>query len=68
MVEGKLQIEGDVFHVIVKHCYDLSPFLRELTEVEVDKQPVLTLAKADEKDGYPYHPQNKRLQVRTVIQ
>lgn len=31
MVEGKLQREGEVVHVIVKRCFDLSKFLRELT-------------------------------------
>lgn len=30
MVEGKLQIEGEVVHVIVKHCHNFSPFLRDL--------------------------------------
>ena len=31
MVEGKLQIEGEVIHVIVKRCYDFSKLLRHLT-------------------------------------
>jgi len=31
MVEGKLQIEGEVVHVIVKHCHNFSPLLRDLT-------------------------------------
>lgn len=30
MVEGKLQKEGQVIHVIVKHCYDLSALLMPL--------------------------------------
>ena len=30
MVEGKLQIEGEVVLVIVKHCHNLSPLLRDL--------------------------------------
>ncbi|HLZ89070.1 MAG TPA: error-prone DNA polymerase, partial [Puia sp.] len=28
MVEGKLQVEGEVIHVIVRHCYNLSPLFR----------------------------------------
>jgi error-prone DNA polymerase len=28
MVEGKLQREGEVIHVIVERCYDLSKLLR----------------------------------------
>lgn len=31
MAEGKLQIEGEVIHVIVKQCYDFSKLLRQLT-------------------------------------
>jgi error-prone DNA polymerase len=68
MVEGKLQIEGEVIHVIVKKCYDLSVFLRQLTEVEADSRAVQTLARADEKDGYPHHGTNKRSQVRKIVQ
>ncbi|MBS1780424.1 MAG: hypothetical protein JST70_13920 [Bacteroidetes bacterium] len=68
MVEGKLHIEGEVIHVIVKRCYDITQFLRELTEVQTDVQPVQTLIWVDEKDGYPHHGQNKRSQVRTVVQ
>jgi hypothetical protein len=30
MVEGKLQREGDVIHVIAEGCYDLSRLLRSL--------------------------------------
>ena len=30
MVEGKLQREGEVIHVIVQRCYNLSPLLRQL--------------------------------------
>ena len=57
MVEGKLQREGEVVHVIVRRCYDLSKLLRSLTQVENEKLPVLTLSRADEKtlpsDVYP---------------
>ena len=31
MVEGKLQVEGEVIHVIVEKCYDLSKMLRRLS-------------------------------------
>jgi error-prone DNA polymerase len=31
MVEGQLQIEGEVIHVVVKRCYDLSRLLKKLT-------------------------------------
>ena len=31
MVEGKLQVEGEVIHVIVEKCYDLSSMLGKLS-------------------------------------
>jgi error-prone DNA polymerase len=34
MVEGQLQIEGEVIHVIVKRCYNVSPLLKNLTTAE----------------------------------
>ena len=46
MVEGKLQREGEVVHVIVRKCYDLSKLLRSLLAPENDGQPVL-LSQAD---------------------
>jgi error-prone DNA polymerase len=48
MVEGKLQIEGEVIHVIVKRCFNLTKLLRGLT-AESDDQPVLALPHPDEK-------------------
>jgi error-prone DNA polymerase len=33
MVEGKLQREGKVVHVIVQRCFDMSKLLRGLEEV-----------------------------------
>ncbi|MGZ3944424.1 MAG: error-prone DNA polymerase [Mucilaginibacter sp.] len=53
MVEGKLQIEGKVIHVIVNRCFNLSSLLRGLTPRENDDQPVLTLSRADEKTSTP---------------
>ena len=67
MTEGKLQIEGEVIHVIVKRCYDLSRLLRHLTPSHNENVPVLTLARPDEK-SIPVHAQNKRSQVRKVEQ
>lgn len=49
MVEGNLQIEGEVIHVVVKRCFNLTKLLRGLTAIENDDQPVLTLSRADEK-------------------
>jgi error-prone DNA polymerase len=49
MVEGKLQREGEVIHVIVSKCYNLSTLLRHLTPENDDQLPLLTLSRADEK-------------------
>ncbi|MEO6000729.1 MAG: error-prone DNA polymerase [Chitinophagaceae bacterium] len=62
MVEGKLQREGEVVHVIVRRCYDLSKFLRHLTVTDNENLPLLTLSRADEKSIPP--GENKRAQVR----
>jgi error-prone DNA polymerase len=66
MVEGKLQVEGDVIHVIVRTCHDFSKLLRNLTPADKETLPLLTLARPDEKSIPP--AQNKRTQVRTQTQ
>ena len=48
MVEGKLQIEGEVIHVVAKRCFNLNSLLRGLTVGNPDDLPLLTLARADE--------------------
>ncbi|UKT62299.1 error-prone DNA polymerase [Pedobacter mucosus] len=63
MVEGKLQREGEVVHIIVKRCFDLTKMLRTLSKVEEDNLPILTLSRSDEKTA-PYPSENKRTQVR----
>ena len=64
MVEGKLQIEGEVVHVIVRHCYDMSSLLRELNATNGADPDLLTLSRADEKDEYATAAINKRTQDR----
>lgn len=59
MVEGTLQREGIVVHVIVKRCFDLTKLLRGLTKAEKEDLPVLTLARADETTK-PYHSNGNR--------
>ncbi|MBS1662204.1 MAG: error-prone DNA polymerase, partial [Bacteroidetes bacterium] len=44
MVEGHLQIQGSVIHVIVQRCWDLSWLLARLTPVPDDDTPVLATA------------------------
>ncbi len=53
MVEGKLQKEGDVIHVIVSACYNISKLLRQLTPSRNENLPILTLSRADETSPLP---------------
>ncbi|MDQ6763169.1 MAG: error-prone DNA polymerase, partial [Bacteroidota bacterium] len=54
MVQGKLQKEGEVIHVIVQHCEDYSKLLKKLTSSQKENIPVLTLSPRDENDGTPF--------------
>ncbi|KIA92253.1 DNA polymerase [Pedobacter kyungheensis] len=66
MVEGRLQREGQVVHVIVSKCFDFTKMLGKLLQRETDDLPILTLSRADEKTA-PYPAQNKRTQVREEL-
>ena len=67
MVEGKLQIEGEVIHVIVKRCHNFSKLLRHLTPSQNENESVLTLSRADEK-SIPTHVLSKRSKDKIVTQ
>ncbi len=56
MVEGKLQVEGEVVHVIVSKCTDCTRLLRNLSVTADEAPPVLTLARGDET-SVPTHLQ-----------
>jgi error-prone DNA polymerase len=49
MVEGKLQIEGEVIHVIVSACYNFSKLLKHLTDSSPKQGSLFNLSPADEK-------------------
>jgi len=51
MVEGKLQIEGEVIHVIANHCFNLSPLLKSMTTERNVASAVATLSRGDEKQS-----------------
>jgi DNA polymerase III alpha subunit len=51
MVEGKLQIKGEVIQVVAKRCFNLNYLLRGLTVANEDNLPLLTLAHADETNA-----------------
>lgn len=48
MVQGKLQIEGEVIHVVVQRCFNLTKLLSGLTAAGNEDLPILTLSHADE--------------------
>jgi error-prone DNA polymerase len=66
MVEGRLQREGQVVHVIVSKCFDFTKMLGKLLQRQADNLPILTLSRADEKSA-PYPTQDKRSQVREDV-
>jgi len=70
MVEGKVQIEGEVIHVIVQRCFNFSKLLRHLTASQDEDPPVLTLAYPDEKSvppGLDKRSQPKEVQQKKIF-
>jgi error-prone DNA polymerase len=59
MVEGVVE-RTEVTHVIVRRVFDITKLLGDLTAIRNDKQPVLTLSRADEKAS-PFIPMEKPL-------
>ncbi|MFM8833018.1 MAG: error-prone DNA polymerase [Cytophagales bacterium] len=53
MVEGQLQREGEVVHVIVKRCFNISPLLQKLTGVEETQKSQFPLFRSDETTSKP---------------
>lgn len=49
MVEGRLQREGQVVHVVVRRCFDLTKLLGKLVQRQQDDLPMLEDSRADEK-------------------
>ncbi|HEK22071.1 MAG TPA: DNA polymerase III subunit alpha [Bacteroidetes bacterium] len=57
MVEGVVE-RKEVTHIIVRRIFDITKLLGDLTAIRNDKQPVLTLSRADEKAA-PFIPMEK---------
>lgn len=68
MVEGKVQIEGEVIHVVAKRCANVSGLLQKLAKKESENQSLLTLSRGDEKDTENFAAQDKRVQRNTAVQ
>lgn len=48
MVEGQMQKEGDVIHVVARRCYNISSLLQKLLPYKSEEPNVSTLAHSDE--------------------
>ncbi len=59
MVEGKLQREGEVTHVIVRKCSNLSRLLEELIPFNREHSGLGTLARSDETSSRGPDPRDK---------
>jgi error-prone DNA polymerase len=66
MVEGMLQIEGEVIHVIVRRCFNFSKLLQQLA-VSKDSELTLVRSRADETTS-PGADTRDRTQGKDVIQ
>lgn len=63
MVEGKLQREGEVIHVVVRQCYNVSSLLKKMTTTAVLTTPLFA---ADETTNVP-DPRRKKQSVTQVF-
>ncbi len=68
MVEGKVQKESSVIHVVVSKCINASGLLRNLAANEEQEPDILTLSRADEKDEYESQAKVRKLQPRKNVQ
>ena len=66
MVEGKLQIEGEVIHVIVRRCYNFSKLLRQSIASRETNIPLAPMSRADERSA-PV-PEKKKVPERGIVQ
>lgn len=66
MVEGIVQKEGEVIHIVVRRCYNMNGLLLQLTETQ-NQELEQTLSKSDEKDDGALAAR-KDARVKKVIQ
>ena len=67
MVEGKLQVEGEVIHVIASSCYNFSKLLRQLTKHKQDSS-LLTLSRSDKQPAEAFEAENLKSQQTEQLQ
>ena len=66
MLQGHLQIEGEVVHVIVQRCYNISQWLRELTPSQNEIPQIATFAFPD-KSPEPIQKTNQSERTENVF-
>ncbi|PWK66342.1 error-prone DNA polymerase [Mucilaginibacter oryzae] len=59
MAEGKLQIEREVIHVVVRRCFNVTPLLRDLTEVTSEQLSLLPEAYPNQTIAPSSYPAKK---------
>ncbi|NJM26742.1 MAG: error-prone DNA polymerase, partial [Bacteroidia bacterium] len=59
MAEGKVQREGEVIHVIVSRCFNISRLLQQLVPAETHERSIGTPARADETTGKGPDPRDR---------
>ncbi|MCB9047244.1 MAG: error-prone DNA polymerase [Chitinophagales bacterium] len=67
MVEGKLQREGEVTHVIAARCHDVSGLLHNMVDLQQKASEIQTLSRADE-DRENYRSKDNRVIKQRVVQ
>ncbi|NDC41634.1 MAG: hypothetical protein EBZ77_08800, partial [Chitinophagia bacterium] len=60
LVEGTLQIEGEVIHVVAKRCSNITGLLRQQA-MQAVVAPMPPLSRADERVDEPWHHKDKRV-------
>lgn len=69
MVEGKLQIEGEVIHVVAQRCFNVSELFDEMMTTSENQQSLPTLSHSEERDENALSPtRDKRLKKQGAIQ
>lgn len=66
MVEGKLQIEGDVIHVIISKCYNITKMLSQIL-FSKEEELQLPAFPASDAVAHPKKPDKRNLQEETIF-
>ncbi|PQJ09390.1 error-prone DNA polymerase [Flavipsychrobacter stenotrophus] len=68
LVEGKIQKEGEVIHVVARRCSDISALLRQLSNNGMDGKQVHTPLRADENGEDMANYKTLDTRVKKVVQ